>query len=287
MDDHLTLAWTRDTTWRQGQVLSVDALDAIGLRHGTEPDATCVVVISHDCDLANDNLASEPSVEIILGRVVPKANGNFAWGKAPRTLHLEMLHNGQPVVVELVATQKQQISKSQLAAFSRDPAFHLDSRMLSVLRNWLAVRYRRAAFPDPFVERMESTKLDTKLARLLEPYGNVISSIFFDVDRGGERDHSDGSPYELSIVLAYVPGDDPDAAYEKASPVESAVEKLFSDRLFDKTSETWQEIALRKCALISEDDLSVSQAKLFMQWRLEHMSLRSEDDHPHPLEFNE
>lgn len=267
--------------------MSADALDALDLRHGADPDATCVVVISHDCDLANDHLASEPSVEIILGRVVPNANGNFSWGKAPRTLHLEMLHNGHPVVIELVATQKQQIPKPQLAAFSHDPAFHLAPRMLSVLRHWLAVRYRRAAFADPFVERMENTKLGTRLARLLEPYGDVISAIFFDVDYGEERDHSDGSPYELSIVLTYVPGDDPDAAYEEAEPVESAVEKLFSSRLFDKTSETWKEIALRKCALISEDDLSVSQAKLFMQWRLEHMSLRSEEDHPCPLEFNE
>lgn len=287
MGDQLTPLWTRETTWRQGQVLSADALGAIGLRHGTDPDATCAVVISHDCDLVNDNLSAEPSVEIIVGRVVANANGNFAWGKAPRTLHLDMLRNEQSVVIELVATQKQAILKSQLALFSHDPEYWLAPRMLSVLRHWLAVRYHRAAFPDPFVRRMEKTKIDKKLAQLLEPFGDVISAIFFDVDQGEKLDHSDGSPYELSIVLAYAPGDDPDAAYVKAEPVEAAVEKLFSGRLFNIDSQTWNEIKLRKCALISEEDLSVSQAKLFTQWRLEHMSLRTDEDHPGPLDLNE
>lgn len=37
-----------------------------------------------------------------------------------------------------------------------------------------------------------------------------MSTIYFDVDGGNEINRSDGSPYDLKIVLAYPPADDPD-----------------------------------------------------------------------------
>src|ERR1700733_4721960 len=97
--------WTRETPWHQGHALSSATANALGLVHRKSPDSTCVVVISHDCDLANDDLSVEPEVEVIVGRTVT-ANGNFMWSKAPRTLHLPFQRDGQEVFVELVATDK-------------------------------------------------------------------------------------------------------------------------------------------------------------------------------------
>jgi hypothetical protein len=87
--DGMAAIWTRDTPWRQGHVLTAEAAQALGLSHPESPDSTCVVVISHDCDLANDVLQIEPDVEVIVGRSVPKGDGNYFWAKAPRTLHIE------------------------------------------------------------------------------------------------------------------------------------------------------------------------------------------------------
>jgi hypothetical protein len=101
---HSQAEWTRETPWRQGHVLCQDACSKLGLKHPEHPDDTCVVVIGHDCDLANAVLEAEPWVDVIVGRISEAFNGNFALGKAPRTLHLEMLREGKPVVVELVAT---------------------------------------------------------------------------------------------------------------------------------------------------------------------------------------
>ena len=75
---------------------------------------------------------------------------------------------------------------------------------MSALRSWLGVRYNRAAFPDPFVNRLSEFKVDKRLAKIIEPVGNLISAVYFDVDGGDEVDHSDGSPYDLKIVLALV-----------------------------------------------------------------------------------
>ena len=124
--------WSRETPWRQGHVLCEEALTALDLRHAVDAGATCTVVISHDCDLANADLNAEPDVEVIVGRVVTAADGNFSWGKAPRKLHLPMQRDGNTVTVELVATGKRLVPKGALAKFKPDPAFALDGKGLDV-----------------------------------------------------------------------------------------------------------------------------------------------------------
>lgn len=274
----MTATWTRDTPWRQGHLLTPEAAQALGLSHPESPDSTCVVVISHDCDLANDALHIEPDVEVIIGRRVQKGDGNYFWAKAPRTLHVDALHGGGVAVIELVATTKRTIPKQTLAAFTPDTAYALPGKSLSALRTWLGVRYNRAAFPDPFVNRLSEFKVDKRLAKIIEPVGNLLSAVYFDVDGGSEIDRSDGSPYNLKIVLAYPPGEDPEQAADDVEKIETAITTLFEDKHFDQGSGKWNGIALKQCMSISEDDLSVSKARLLTQWRLEYMTIKADDD---------
>lgn len=275
--------WTRGTPWRQGHLLTEEAALALGLLHSESPDLTCVVVVSHDCDLANDALQIEPDVEVIVGRRVQKGDGNYFWAKAPRTLHIDALRSGTGATIELVATAKWPIPKQLLAAYTPDTAYSLPGKSLSALRSWLGVRYNRAAFPDPFVNRLSQFKVDKRLAKIIEPVGNLLSAVYFDVDGGIEIDHSDDSPYELKIVLAYPPGDDPEQAAEDVEKVEVAVTNLFQEKHFDQASRKWNGIALRQCISISEDDLPVSKARLLTQWRLEYMTLKGDDYQVGPL----
>jgi len=279
----MAATWTRDTPWRQGHFLTPEAALALGLSHPESPDSMCVVVISHDCDLANDALQIEPDVEVIIGRRVQKGDGNYFWAKAPRTLHIDALHGGAGAVIELVATTKGAIPKQTLAAFTPDTAYALPGRSLSALRSWLGVRYNRAAFPDAFVNRLSEFKVDKRLAKIIEPLGNLLSAVYFDVDGGNEVDHSDGSPYDLKIVLAYPPGDDPEQAADDVEKIETAITALFEDKHFDQGSGQWNGIALKQCMSISEDDLPVSKARLLTQWRLEYMTIKADDDQIGPL----
>jgi hypothetical protein len=274
----MTEIWTRDTPWRQGHLLTPEANLALGLAHPESPDLTCVVVISHDCDLANDALQIEPDVEVIIGRRVQKGDGNYSWAKAPRTLHVDALHHGSGAVLELVATAKRTISKQILAKFTPDTAYSISGKSLSALRSWLGVRYNRAAFPDLFVNRMSQSKVDKRLAKIIEPVGNLLSAVYFEVDAGKEINRCDGSPYELNIVLAYPPGDDPEQAADDVEKIEMKVTKLFEEKHFDQVFGKWNGIALKQCMSISEDDLSVSKARLLTQWRLEYMTIKADDD---------
>ncbi|MCA6109475.1 hypothetical protein [Bradyrhizobium cenepequi] len=269
--------WSRETPWRQGHVLCAIARAVLELHHA-DTDATCVVVISHDCDLANDDLHAEPHVEVIVGRVVSAPNGNFSWGKAPRTLHLSMQRDGAPVIVELVTTSKRLVPKSALASFEPDGAFVVDGKGLKVLRSWLSARYDRAAFPDAFVRRMQKTKVDERLAKKLEPHGALISFVYFDLDGGLALERPDGEPYDLSIVLVYHPGDNAEASADTADELAEAVQEACEARLMDK-----KQIVIKRCIAISEDDLPVSKARVLTHWRLEHMTLRADDDQPGPI----
>jgi hypothetical protein len=269
--------WSRETPWRQGHVLCAKARAALKLHH-VDADATCVVVISHDCDLASDDLHAEPYVEIIIGRVVSAANGNYSWGKAPRTLHLVTQRSGAPVTVELVTTSKGLVPKSTLASFKPDAAFALDGKGLGILRSWLSSRYNRAAFPDTFVRRMDKSGVSKRIAKKLEPHGALISFVYFDLDGGQALERPDGEPYELSIVLVYPPGDDAEASAEAADELAEAVEEDCEAKLQDN-----KQIILKRCIAISEDDLPVSRARVLTHWRLEHMTLKANGDHPGPI----
>jgi hypothetical protein len=194
-----------------------------------------------------------------------------------------VLQNDTAAVVELVATAKCLIPKQALAAFCPDAAYSFLGKSLSALRSWLGVRYNRAAFPDPFVDRLSQSKVDKRLAKIIEPVGNLLSAVYFDVDGGKEIDHSDGSPYELKIVLAYPPGDDPEQAAEKVEKLEIEIADLFEKKHFDQAAGKWNGIALNGCVSISEDDLRVSRARLLTQWRLEYMTLKADDAQPSAL----
>lgn len=266
--------WTRDTNWRQGHVLPPEAAARFALTNAADPGSTCVVVITHDCDLANENLDAEPHVEVIVGRTVAAASGNYSWGKAPRTLHYPVERDGAPATVELVATEKALLRKSDLAPFEPDPRFNLDGPTLAVLRSWLSARYDRAAFADAFVTRMRETKADIKLAKALEAHGKNVSFTYFDVDEGKCVERAEGDPYKLGVVLVFNPGDDPDAAADAADAAAEVVETGLRARLPDGGTS----IRLEACFAISEEDIPVSQARVLNHWRLEYMTHRAADE---------
>lgn len=271
------VTWTRKTPWRQGHVLPVDAVKELGLTHPIGLESTCVVVVSHSCDLVNDDMQLEPNVEVIVGRVLNKPiDGNFSWAKSPRTLHTELTRDGEVVPIELVATFKSLVSKEALASFAPDAAWAMSGQGLSTLRSWLAVRYDRVAFPDPFVDRLAVSKVKSGLAKLITPIHKNLSAIYFDVDNGKELDHSDGSAYDLKIVLVYPPGENPDEVATEMDDLSANVEKLFEKRHYDKDANKWHGVHLQSCMAISEDDLPVSRTKLLNEWRYEHMTLKDE-----------
>jgi hypothetical protein len=102
--------WSRETSWRQGNALTDETVDKFGLCDPQSPEKTVVVVTPHDCDLAASP-DREPDVEMIIGRLIEKADGNFTHAKTPRILHIEFTTQDSAKVIELAATKKSKYRK--------------------------------------------------------------------------------------------------------------------------------------------------------------------------------
>lgn len=255
-------------------MLSDAAVRHFNLHSAGKPEP-CVVVISHDCDVVNDDLDKEPQVEVIVGQLIGEANGNWTSGKSSRTLHCQVNRGGIGQWVELVSTDKRCIPKQELARFSPDDSYSIDGKTLATLRSWLAKRYGRAAFPDTFNRRMHDTGADSALAKTLEKHGKYISFVYFKLGDKRTVECQDDEQYELDIVLVYPPGDDPLATADQADAIADAVESRVLDRLKPGCG-----IKLNQCFSASEDELKVSEAKLLDEWDLAYLTFRASEEQP-------
>jgi hypothetical protein len=271
--------WNRDTPWRQGHLLDVDAIDALGLRHPIQPEKTVVVVATHDCDLAQDP-EWEPRIEVVVGCPVEK-DGNCTHAKNARRLHVEFAGDAT-FWGEFDAVSKVDIDKQALNQFTPRADARLTPENHSIFQMWLASRYRRSAFSDEFERRLTSKefKLAEKIAKAVKPHGELITGVFFDVDAGEEvtRDGPDDT-YTLDIIILHAADPDFITAESAAKKAAQAIEKAFNEKLFAPTK-TWQHIELRSCEAIAESVLSYQTFKQLKRWRLEHISLAADPQQP-------
>jgi len=193
----------RRATWSQGQLLSPEAALALQLVAAEEATSQFPIVITHDCDLAAA-LEKEPLTEILIGRPIEKL-GSATNAKVARRLELPLQSNSGPRAVELLAPDKRAVPKA--ARFEHVPRrdLWLAPQDRRILQRWLAARYRRAAFPEAFEDRLR-TKIGRRtvvehIESILDDGGEWIRGLFFDLDDGEvcERNGPD-DVYRLGIV---------------------------------------------------------------------------------------
>lgn len=272
---------TPDTPWRQGQLLTEEARTALGLLNSESPSETAVIVATHDCDLVQSS-EREPSVEVLVGRWINRPDGNSIHGKSARTLHLRFAdQDASPRWAEFVASAKLSVEKDRLQAFTPLETLALDVESKVTFQRWLAARYQRAAFPDEFERRIvHQTKLADRIAKAVRQHGETIAAVLFDVS-----DEQSGDVYELGIVLLYEPSpDQSDEARKKAVEAATAIRADFETKLFDKAIDTWRLIKLGYIETMSTEALSYQQYTMMRRWRLDHVSLSAEPQHPVPAE---
>lgn len=271
--------WNRATEWRQGHVLTDQTVADLGLCDDQVPENALVVVISHDCDIANSTQV-EPDIEVIIGTKVSTANGNLTHTKNPRKLHISFEGGERLCIAELVAIKKRLIQKHLLIAHPPSEDFRLNPKGIGVLQRWLAARYRRAAFPDAFERRIKANGLAEKLQKILKPSGKHIRTIFFDVDDGEEiMRQSPEDTYSLKVLVVYATDPSPQDAEAAAAGAKTELESAFKECFCDAKGK-WRDIELVYCEVISDEALSYHQSQYFKEWRLEHFSLKEEPQHP-------
>jgi hypothetical protein len=260
--------WTRGTTWRQGSVIDEKASLSLGLVRPEEADSRVLMVISHDCDIAEDDLTSEPNIEVIVGRIIEQADPNLTHAKSPNRLHLEVLQETQSRFVELRATEKREVPKAGLAAFEPYPAINLTPKSRETLQAWLASRYRRAAFPDALNAHL------VLLRDTLQKIGkkNPVAVIGFYIYYEPDRELTDANePYEvwLAVVFDHLVAGAEEYAKAASERVITRIETKF------RSGGVWRGVELRGCETFSDEEFSLYQAMTFKNYPLEYLSLRA------------
>lgn len=279
---------TRDTDWRQGDLLSQEAAAKLTALNGAIGEKHRVVVITHDCDLPHDG---ETSVEVIVADVVEKVNPQFTRAKNPRTLHLSYeMANGSPIVVEIRHTARRVVPKDEFEECAvRDGNASLSADSKRALKQWLAARYGRPAFPNAFEDRLRKSigrrnTVERQIGKILEPEAKHLVGLFFDLGERSSVDAQPGEPYSLSISVVYDATEGGPQARESAERVACELRDLFEQAYGQPDIAT--EIALDACEAVADTSITLADLRRVDQWRLEYISLGG-DDHGDFLSLGE
>jgi hypothetical protein len=259
------MPWSRNTSWRQGSILAPKDFQAAGLT--VAPENTLAIAISHDCDIANDNLGAEPAVEFIFACRIEQQNGNYAHGKNPRILHLNYRQGEDTAFFELLASQKAIVSKSLLETIEPDENYTLISSH-QVLQSWLAARYRRHALPNSLVERLR------EVFKYIEKEGKKNSDgiLSFRLSYDPIHELSPEGVYELWLSIVYITDKD---EYESMARKLAEGLKAEFPNLLVKTKESGK-VDLQRCEAVSEMEFTFRDIRDTVEYHLEHLSYRTE-----------
>lgn len=257
---------------RQGGVLTLESAYDLGLLEKSDLNNRAII-ISHDCDLQS---SQEGHIEVILASMIKKADPSFCHAKHVRRLHLTYNKETElSVVFELDHDQEKKIHISRekfIQIASLDCSFNFSTEDKRILKQWLAARYGRPAFPDAFENRLRKNKrFEQKLADKLKPCEVYLVGIFFGLGEERSIELLDDTPYYLSVFLVYE-GDKGPFAREAAEECALNIQELFY-QIFDSPHNA-KEIVLEDCFAVADTDFSLKDIRKTDQWRVHHLSLR-------------
>jgi hypothetical protein len=250
---------------QQGSVLTKEDAFELGLINSKDCNNRAII-ISHDCDLANN----AEYIEFIIGTLIHTPDPLRQHAHHPRQLHLTF-DLTEPFHIELDYYSKKIIEKNKVTV--KVAKTHVISEHgKQVLKQWLAAGYGRPAFPNEFEKRLR--KVRKKIEKTLNPESKYIYGLFFDLgkDRTVELDSEEA--YFLSIYVIYDASQVGSAAREVGERVAAKLQEFF-EKTYGMADST-REIALEKCIAIADTHITLADIRKIDQWRLEYTSLKND-----------
>lgn len=255
----------KEAGWRQGSALSPDHVALLqgseSLPKNYDPTTTLFIVLSHDCDVTNDSFYIEPFVELLIATVRPdKGEGNLYHGKNPRNYHL-FLEVDLEVCYECSVHNRFRADRRVLLGYTPDAYRTLDKNLLTRVRQWIARRYTRDAFPDSFNERTrEAQKFVEKKQKEIS---QLVVGIYLFLTDEELKDHE---AYEITITGTMLDDDYTDLTKRTlANQYLLDLANAFGKHTGINVGETF---------LVSEDELTVGDTRDLKRWDTDSLSLR-------------
>ncbi len=258
----LNLEKIQENTWAQGVIIANPLREALMVGYqfsGDIKDTDLLVLYTHDCDLINLNLEKEPCAEFFCVRKIESIDGNYAYGKNPRMLHLE---TGESKL-EFDINRTLKIDRSVLTkhALKLNGPKIPRSKMVDVL-NWLSKKYSRSAFPEEFNNILKQIpKLDSGLTKIYETFP-VILKIFFLINPDKEIEPSEKYNLRIYVLLKGISLDEDQNIKDEIIPL---FEELF--RVKRLTTEV-------ECGFL--DEMTLYELGIYKLWDKEYITLKEE-----------
>lgn len=244
---------------------------------GTSSD-TWLVVLTQDCDLVR-KIEVEPYVEILAMQKLPNIPSNLMRGQSARSLHLTLVFKNEIHWFVCNIHDRFRISKTSLVGLVFDKAMVFAENELRILRQWLARRYTRAAFPDHFETHLASTQGRVK-SLFKSPEAKLISTIYIAIDNEEAGSNED---YFIHVILTALAEDLSDD--DKRQQIDDFEERFITAF----TSRPHIRFALKNpndansydVRVISEEDVTLSILRRYKRFDVDY---RSVDDAISPPE---
>lgn len=269
-----------NTQWRQGHLLTPESTKALGLVRASAGDGEVVaVVVSHDCDIHNEK---ELFVEVIVGHILGRKDKQFEKARHPRQLHYSSpsAHLGTERHVALRHEDLVKVPvKDFFATACQDDQYSIDQTEKRGLKQWLAARYGRPAFPDDFETYLRKpygnkSTVEKAIAAIVSDEEGLLVGLFLDLGEYRTENPPKGEPFGLRIYVVYDASNAPEKARSYGEAVADKITALFVEVYGQEDAAT--EIALERCTAVADLEFRLSDIRRTDQWRLEYASLRRE-----------
>lgn len=266
--------------WRQGSIVKDNDTNLILEKCDRENDGSkrsVIVVASQSCDIANNDLDSEPFIELSIAQVIAKSNGSYTHNKNPRILHTtlqirtEDISISDQIFIEFKAFDKVLLRKEFFKLLSPDPVRLLVNGQLEGYVSWLAARYSRPDLPTEFNNRIASKDPKDKRRKKAKIVNEELSGIYIAITPDAEITLDQNYKVNLlGLVSADFDGD--------ISKAESAIDdyaNIMRQAGMDVT------VAVRR-----EDQVSIAAIKKFKRFYYDDLSLKNNTPLPPETQIN-
>ena len=258
--------------WRQGSVVKPSdlqrLLDIIDIPY--EADLV-LLLASQSCDIANNNIDSDPCIELSIARKIEAPKGHLTYNKNPRTLHTHITcRTGDDNVfteenLELRAFERVTIPKENLVGLQPDLDRELEDRQLKSYVAWLAARYSRPALPTAFNDRVSAADPKGKLRDKAKKGNEQLVGIYVEIIPDAEvKDDESYNVNLFGLLPAGFVGD--------KSKAENAI-NAYAEVLRNAGMEVVPTVR-------REDEISIAVIKRFKRFYLDDLSFREETPQP-------
>jgi hypothetical protein len=254
----------RGKGWRQGAILAPGSLPGDCVFEPALPSVTAdsvLVVLTQDCDLIQPDFDKEPFVELIRAVPVSSPDGNLLYGKNPRRIQFRI----GAAIFEASCHERTRIDRRHLTGIAASMTHGIDPTTLDLLREWVAKRYIRPAFPDSFNARIWRSAQGKAIRKLLERKGELFLDLYVMCDPS-DQELEEGTAYRIDVWPTMGSED-----YQDEDRRRAAVETCTS---LEALLASCPGIEISTCELRHEGQITLDDLRFFARWDFDDLTHR-------------